>query len=117
MKFKENWDFFLRNLDKMTFCGTGDILTPEFDKNGLSPEDCFYKYDSTGELDKCSDPELFRKVMIFKKSLNFHIKMWVEGYEDMLIGIDEYLEILDDPPEWVRESFRNQLYKKMEMKK
>lgn len=68
--------------------------------------------DSSGERYPCKEPELLRKVIIFKKSLNFHIKMWVDGYDDMMTGIDDYLKEFDRPPSWVRKSFRNQLKKK-----
>jgi hypothetical protein len=37
--------------------------------------------------------------------------MWVEGYDDMMQGVDEYLKEFDNPPEWVGKSFRNQLKK------
>jgi hypothetical protein len=37
--------------------------------------------------------------------------MWSEGFYDMCIHIDEYLSILEDVPEWVKVSFRNQIVK------
>lgn len=87
-------------------------MTPPFDSEGYDTKVCFFKYDCSGVLLPCNDIELFRKVMIFKKGLNFQIKQWVEGFEDCLISVDEYMLDLNEPPEWVKKSFINQLNKR-----
>ncbi len=115
-KFDKNWNFYLRHIDlpdnKFTFCGTSvEIL--DYDEKGFTAKQVFFILDSTGETLPCKEPALLRKVIVFKKSLNFHIKMWIEGYEDMGTNIDDYMLEFDDPPDWVRKSFRNQLKKKM----
>ena len=96
---------------KFTFCGT-NVEEVEYVKEGKTAKEVFFILDSTGTLEPCCDPKLLRKVIIFKKSLNFHIKQWVEGYDDMYMGVDEYLREFDKPPQWVGKSFRNQLKKK-----
>ena len=101
----------MKNLDKFNFWGGGEIVSPPYDPEGHTPRISFYKYDCSGVLLPCNDPELFKKVMIFKKSLNFQIKQWVEGFSDCLVGVDEYLEELNDPPDWVKKSFIGQLNK------
>lgn len=98
--------------NKFTFCG-GSVKDFEYDENGFSAKQVFYKMDSSGEKLPCREPELLRKVIVFKKSLNFHIKLWVEGFEDMRMSIDDYMSEFDDPPDWVRKSFQNQLKKRM----
>jgi len=97
--------------DKFTFCGS-KVESVEYDEEGYPAKEVFYMLDSRGEVYPCKEPELLRKVIQFKKSLNFHIKMWVDGYEDMFMGVDEFLKEFDNPPEWVGKSFRGQLKKK-----
>lgn len=106
----------MRHIDlpdsKFTFCGSS-VESLDYDENGFSAKEVFYAMDSTGDRLPCREPELLRKVIIFKKSLNFHIKLWVDGFEDMRMGIDEYMSEFIDPPSWVRKSFENQLKKKI----
>ncbi len=85
---------------------------PSYDKSGLEPRECFFKYDQTGVLDPCTDPEVVFKVLRFKKSLNFWIKTWIDGYMDMMEPIEFYISQFDNPPEWVEKSFRHQLQKR-----
>ena len=93
------------------------MFLPEQDDEGLTPKEFFHKMDSIGlkkmEGMKCTEPEIVREVLKFKKGLNFHIKMWVEGYDDMMMGIGEYLEMFTDPPDWVEKGFRNQLERRL----
>jgi len=93
----------------LTFFGGYLEPIPEYDPEGLDPKHCFFIYDSTGEVKPCKDVELFKQVLTFKKSLNWQIKQWVEGYDWCLMGVDEYISMLKDPPEWVYKAFRNQL--------
>ena len=69
--------------------------------NDVSPKDAFFRLDTRGQKDiSSSEPELMSEVIRCKKSINLHIKMWVEGFEDMMEGIDYY-----SPPPWVEISF------------
>jgi len=60
----------------------------------------------------CKEPELLKEVITCKKSINLHIKMWVDGYEDMMMGIEEYMKEFIDPPIWVYNSFIKSLIRK-----
>lgn len=113
--FERDWQFYVANFDKFSFWGGDAIFEPIDDPNGISAKEFFYKLDSTGMKKMatmpCRESEVVSTILRFKKALNFHIKMWVEGYEDCGMGIHEYLEMFDNPPEWVETSFRNQLTK------
>lgn len=114
--FIENWNFYLKNLDSGKFTFFGGVINDN-EIPGLDPTfdvmKSFLFYDSHGSLVDCDNPELFKKVLIFKKSLNFHIKMWGDGFEDWLMSenfyVKEMLEELVDPPLWVEKSLRNQI--------
>lgn len=113
--FDRDYDFYLRNKDTLSFAGVDvgkDIVhDPE---NGMDVKECFYRMDTRGE--KCvatREPELLKQLVSCKKSVNLHIKMCVEGYEDMMEGVDFYMDnCLIDPPPWVADSFRKQLRQK-----
>lgn len=119
MKYSQNfdrdWDFYTKNIGKFTFWGGDHIHEPKFDDNGLDAKAYFHKLDSQGlkkvEKLSCKEPALVSEVLRFKKGLNFHIKQWVEGYDDMLMGIGDYMAEFIDPPDWVAESLINQLAK------
>ena len=106
---QRDFDFFMKNRHKFTFSGVDLSLVP---KGEYSVFDCFILWDTQGKLLPCENPELLRQIMVCKKSVNFHIKMWVEGYDDMGMPISEYLKEFIDPPEWVYKSFRGQLKRK-----
>lgn len=110
-RFEEDWNFYLKNKDKFTFCGQ-DVSSPEYDEKGLDPKECFFTLDSQGKLCPCNDPKTVREILICKKSINFHIKMWTEGYNDCFIGFNDYIAEFEDPPDWIEKSFRGQLIKK-----
>ena len=109
--FTRDWNFYIKNLGKLTFWGGRTIPVPPYSKDGVSGKECVYSFESVGVLLPCREPELFEEVIKFKKSLGFHIKMWSEGFHDMCMSIDEYLDVLEDVPDWVRKSFKNQVLK------
>lgn len=113
--FERDWEFYIKNLHLFSFWGGDTIFEPPYSTDGLSAKEYFYKLDSLG-LEKvkhkgCKEPQVVSNILRFKKALNFNIKQWCEGYEDCGMGVEEYLTIFNDPPEWVIKSFRNQLYK------
>lgn len=109
--FERDFNFYNDNKEKFTFCGE-EVLSFPYDKNGLSAKDVFYKFDSTGKLLPTKEPELARLLLQCKKAINFQIKQWVEGYDDCLIGREEYLnEFIGEYPEWINKSFINQRFK------
>jgi hypothetical protein len=109
--FERDYAFYLAHLGRFGF--TGGALIPEvpYAEDGVDAKRAFFLYDSNGKLVPCKEPDLFKSLMITKKGINFHLKLWAEGYSDMLMGVHEYIEDFTDPPDWVEESFRKLLYK------
>ncbi len=106
--FERDWEFYMKNMKKFTFCGCV-IEIPKYSNDGLSAKLCFYKFDTEGLLLSCTSPQLFHDVLRCKKSIGFHIILYTEGYTDMCIGISELLKEFIDPPDWVGKSLRQQL--------
>jgi len=108
--FTRDYDFYLKSKDRFTFAGVkvDGIL---FDETGVSAKEAFYRQDTKGEtMVSTREPDLLKEIITCKKSINLHIKMWVEGYEDMMEGVEYYLEnCVQEPPPWVEDSFRKQL--------
>ena len=109
-RFNEDWNFYVANADKFCFCGER-LEQFACDLDGLSAKHCFHTLDSTGKLKPCKEPELLYMVVVCKKSVNLHINMWVHGYDDVCIGIQELLEEFIEPPTWVETALRMQLCK------
>jgi hypothetical protein len=115
-EFNRDWEFYFTNRpikevrDKFNFCGSAVTWEVDSTKEVVSAKEAFYLFDSTGVRYPTNELDDLLGVLMFKKSLNFHIKMWVEGYDDCLQGINVYLSEFINPPEWVKEAFRNQLY-------
>lgn len=112
-KYNTTWDFYLKNKDKLIFCGEAITTKINYSKDGVSPKEYFYILDTYGESKalqlECNDPTLVIEILRFKKSLNFHIKMWCEGFNDCIMPISDYLSLLKDCPDWVYKAFKNQL--------
>lgn len=115
--FERDWLFYSTNFTKLSFWGGDAIHLPTYNAAGLSGKDYFYKLDSQGlkAVSKigCSEPDLVADILRFKKAINFHIKMWAEGYNDCLQGVNKYLETFDNPPEWVEDALRGQIYRRV----
>ena len=75
----------------------------EHDPNGPDAKRCFHKFDSTGKLVPCSEPELLSRLLLTKASVNFHIKQWAQGRNDGTFPGIEYRQYLQDigAPKWV----------------
>ena len=106
--FQRDYTFYFENRKRFNFCGC-EVPHIAEDPNGLSAMECFFIFDSRGKLKPCKEPKLFREIWICKKSINFHIKMWVQGYHDCMIGIPELLECMKNPPKWVKKALLRQL--------
>jgi hypothetical protein len=69
-------------------------------------------YETKGEKLSCNDLVLLQELITSKGSINLHIKMWVDGWYDMLEPIGYYLDSFIGPvPEWIKNSILNQLRK------
>lgn len=110
LHFQRDYQFYLENRDTFNFCG---CLLPEiqYDPLGLSAMEAFYMFDTHGEIRGCYEPNLFLELLICKKSINLHIKMWASGYDEAMIGFPELLNTFKNPPAWVESSLRKQIYK------
>jgi len=83
-------------------------------EHGKSAKKCFCRYDTTGKMEPTNEPELLQSLIVCKKSINLHIKLWVESYDDMVEGVDFYMNLFQGtPPPWVEDSFRKQLSRQM----
>lgn len=109
LAFERDWEFYLKNSDKFTFCGE-NIEWP-FDVNGLSAKECFFIYDSRGEIKKSCEIELLIKILTTKKAINLQIKQWAEGMYDMGEPIEYYLKEFIEAPHWVEDGLRKQKLK------
>lgn len=110
--FERDYQFYLLNLDRFDFSGNPYIQV-KYDKNGKDAKHCFWKYDSTGKVLPCVDPELFQKLVTCKGSVNLHIEMWAEGRANgisMRFEFEEYLKEIN-APEWILTAMDRQTYK------
>lgn len=108
-KFKKVWKFYTDNMDNKKFQFCGENIHINEDSSGLTALECMFLLESTGKYPTCREPEILKKAIIFKKSINLHIKMWAEGYCDMLMGVNEYLQEFKSPPPWIEKAFRKQI--------
>ncbi len=109
--FDRDYEFYMRHLGRFQFAGGAEIPEVPFDENGVDAKRAFHKFDSNGKLVPCNEPELFKNLLTTKKGINFHFKMWAEGFNDFREPIDYYLDEFDDPPKWVRSAFIEQVAK------
>lgn len=102
-QFERDYQFYLQNAKKFNFAPYQPII--EASKSGKDAKYCFWKLDSTGKLLPCNEPGLFSSLLICKKSVGFHLKIWAEGFEDMGEKIEYYVAEFQNPPDWVKISF------------
>ena len=94
----------------------------QLDENGLSPQQCYYLYDTYGKKVltdfKCKDPITVQRIIWGKQLTNMTIKMWSddikgnnrEGWQ--LLTKEELTETLKEMPSWVKKSLDNSLRKR-----
>ena len=111
--FERDYEWYLKYKNIFTFDGnmnTSDKVI--FSENGKSAKECFYIQDSQGKIVSTNEPELLFQLYKCKGSINFHIKMWVEGIAEGVSNINEFIvefELL----EWMIKAIENQLKKKL----
>ncbi len=116
-KFNRDYDFYIQNKDTFTFSGVNVTVWPDLE-NGVTAKECFWRFDSTGNMMPTCEPDLLKALIICKKSINLHITLWVEGYDDMMEGVEYYMGLFHGtPPLWVEDSFRKQLLRKIQSNK
>lgn len=103
--FERDWAFYVRNADAFAFSGSHP---PEVERDAGGPDAkrAFHDYDSRGVLRATSEPDLLRRVLICKASVNLHVKMWAEGLADGTLWAADLLGIVAEfePPPWVIEA-------------
>jgi hypothetical protein len=109
---KRDYIFYKNNINHFTFFGN---YPPKiyYNKQGVDAKRAFFIFDTTGKIVSTKEPELFRDLIICKKSVNFHIKMWAEGYDEYTLLEFDINDIKQDYncPEWVIKSIKNQAKK------
>ena len=113
-KFNRDYEFYLRNRSTFTFSGDNCVHVPVNMEHGVSCKESFWSWDSSGKLLPTKEPSLLQSVIVCKKSINLHLKMWVEGYDEMMESVGFYMNLFEgEPPRWVEDSFRKQLRRKI----
>ena len=108
-KFNRDYQFYLDNKDLFFFSGVKVTVETDLD-TGVSGKESFHSFDTQGKVKPTREPELLRSIIVCKKSISLHIKMWVEGFDEMMEGVDYYMnQFMGDPPPWIEDSFRKQL--------
>lgn len=107
-RFNEDFDFYYTHRKLFTFCGE-NVKTPEYSPKGVDAKKWFFIMDSQGKSLPCRHPRLAMSILRCKKGVNWQIKRWIEGYDDALMGVDEYLECFEFYPEWVNKAIRKPL--------
>lgn len=109
MKYSDNFvrdvRFYLRSRHRFTFFG-GIVPPPPLDRTGVSGVKAFWLFDTKGRSVPTRHPRLFVALLQTKQCVNGHIKMWSEGFLDMLEPISHYMAQFIDPPAWVETSLR-----------
>lgn len=114
--FERDYSFYCRLDDKFSFFG-GYVLNILIDNlNGKTAKECFYLWDSTGKMHPCKEPELLYSLIKRKKSLNWHIKEWVDGIVSGDFSTREILDYISNynPPDWIYNAIIRQRNKKLQ---
>ena len=110
--WRKDYDFYIANMHKFTFFGDWlDAKQFKNDDNGKTADLAFKALDSQGKVIPCKETDLLKKVMTCKKSINFHIKTWAEGFIDFGEDVEYYMQEFINPPEWIRVALVNQIRK------
>jgi len=97
--------FFLANRHYFTFCGKA-VPVVEFDPNGVDGVRWFHLIDSTGSDVPSRHPRLAARLLHVKRSVNWQLKAWSEGFPNDAESIRDYLRHLIDCPDWIETAFR-----------
>lgn len=105
-----DFEFYLANSEKFVFFGSGlderdfnDSLT------GKTAKEAFKFLDSEGKVIPCKEIDILKKVITCKKSINFNIKQWSEGYPEFGEPIETYINEFINPPAWVEKALRGSI--------
>jgi hypothetical protein len=110
-KFNKGWKFYLEHADKFSFCGQLPVEF-EYDPSAPDAKEVFFNWESGYGLTPTCEPDLLKKVHNCKASINFHIKMWTQGFEDVMEPIEFYMDSFKNPPKWVEKALKNSIIRK-----
>ncbi len=117
MRYSDNFlrdvRFYFRNRRKFDFFG-GIVDPPPFSRNGLDGIKAFWLFDTKGQLRPTKHPRLFVALVRTKKSVNWHIREWADGFLDMFEPIIYYLNEFTNPPAWVEMSLRKAIVRNVD---
>lgn len=107
--FNRDFNFYKKNIKYFTFFGNYPPKV-KYDELGKDAKRCFYIFDSTGKIIPTSEPKLLQDLIICKKSINFHIKMWAEGFAECTLLYSDIENIKEkyQCPKWVITAIENQ---------
>jgi hypothetical protein len=107
--FERDWAFYTANAAAFDFSGSypPDVV---HDPAGPNAKRAFHAYDSRGVLQATSEPDLLRRVLVCKASVNLHVRMWAEGVVDGTMLPSDFAQIQQDmsPPPWLFEAVERQ---------
>jgi hypothetical protein len=111
--FLRDWKFYISNADYFNFSGSLPPVVVH-DPAGPCAQQAFHAYDSRGVLLATSEPDLLRRVLTCKASVNLHIKMWAEGVREGTMFPSDISQIVADTgaPTWVSEAVLRQANKR-----
>jgi hypothetical protein len=117
--FERDYAWYLQWHPVFNFDGSAQYFTSKgesrivADAQGLSAKLAFYLFDSQGRVIPTCEPELLLAITKCKGSVNFHVKLWAEGWLDgTFTGVDwqqvqtEYALL-----PWMVTAFENQVTK------
>jgi len=101
---KADYEFYRDTpLDMIGHLDGEDKAIAEFTSpSGDSALECYFALDTHGKMLVCREPDVFRKSLRGKKSVNLQIKLWAEDIADgMLLRQAELVEYVHGWSEWV----------------
>ena len=113
MKYKNNfnrdfsWYIKVRNEFKFDGRLPRDII---YDREGIDGKKAFFIFDSQGQLKPTKHPELLRRLLLTKGSINLHIKMYAEDRAKGVLPkilFDEICEGIESP-DWFEKAVEKQ---------
>src|SRR5690606_18318805 len=78
--------------------------------DGRTAKECFFLYDSQGQISPCREPKRLKMLLKTKGSVNLHIKMYAEDRARGYLPLIEFKQICIDinAPSWFFEAVENQ---------
>lgn len=112
--FERDYNFYMNCINNKWFSFSGTDIKKNFnilfDSKAINAKSWFHKYDSSGKIGPCSEPDLIYQLLAVKAGVNFQIKQWAEGRSDFSLSYYELMEYMNyySAPEWLIEAVENQ---------